>query len=378
MSEEVRAPELDQALPSALRPETAGAPPTTAGTERERWSDDGSEEDDDPGMFSFLRPVTAAGPPSTAPLSPLSGPLSSHFRDNTASTFSDAPFLHAPVDNPHAGQSYSSYPVGFPSSQSIPTSLAQSAVLSPAAAYALASQRSSDGPRRRGSWQYPESPEGETPSRQLETSESRTDSQRSDGTLDKSTGYGYGDWDGGNGHDRSELSTGYGLDRHGMAIPMSEMGSDGMKLGDDDKMTTSGSISMGGMDGFMMGEEEEEDSPYPEVRASVSNIDDPEMPCLTFRSWGIGLTFTCLVSCINLFFMFRYPAPIITPIIVQVVSYPIGKLLAYVLPATVYRTPGWMQNMGFSDELSLNPGPFNIKVSPLPPPLTPDTDTCRV
>ena len=34
---------------------------------------------------------------------------------------------------------------------------------------------------------------------------------------------------------------------------------------------------------------EEEDSPYPEVRASVSNIDDPEMPCLTLRMWAIGL-----------------------------------------------------------------------------------------
>lgn len=34
---------------------------------------------------------------------------------------------------------------------------------------------------------------------------------------------------------------------------------------------------------------EEEDSPFPEVRASVSNIDDPEMPCLTLRMWFIGL-----------------------------------------------------------------------------------------
>lgn len=35
--------------------------------------------------------------------------------------------------------------------------------------------------------------------------------------------------------------------------------------------------------------EEEEDSPYAEVRASVSNIDDPEMPCLTLRMWTIGM-----------------------------------------------------------------------------------------
>ena len=34
---------------------------------------------------------------------------------------------------------------------------------------------------------------------------------------------------------------------------------------------------------------DEEDSPYPEVRASVSNIDDPEMPALTIRMWFQGL-----------------------------------------------------------------------------------------
>ena len=41
--------------------------------------------------------------------------------------------------------------------------------------------------------------------------------------------------------------------------------------------------------------EEEEDSPFPEVRASVSNIDDPEMPAMTIRMWIIGLTL-CLIS----------------------------------------------------------------------------------
>ncbi len=37
---------------------------------------------------------------------------------------------------------------------------------------------------------------------------------------------------------------------------------------------------------------QEEDSPYPEVRASVSNIDDPDMPALTARMWVIGI-FLC-------------------------------------------------------------------------------------
>ena len=34
---------------------------------------------------------------------------------------------------------------------------------------------------------------------------------------------------------------------------------------------------------------DEEDSPYPEVWASVFNIDDPEMPALTIHMWFEGL-----------------------------------------------------------------------------------------
>ena len=40
---------------------------------------------------------------------------------------------------------------------------------------------------------------------------------------------------------------------------------------------------------------EEEDSPYPEVRASVSNIDDPDMPAMTIRMWFVGLLL-CMTS----------------------------------------------------------------------------------
>lgn len=40
---------------------------------------------------------------------------------------------------------------------------------------------------------------------------------------------------------------------------------------------------------------EKEDSPFPEVRASVSNIDDPDMPAMTIRMWFVGLVL-CLAS----------------------------------------------------------------------------------
>lgn len=62
---------------------------------------------------------------------------------------------------------------------------------------------------------------------------------------------------------------------------------------------------------------DEEDSPYPEVRASVSNIDDPDMPVNTFRAWFLGLTFCCVAAGMNIFFYFRYPSPSVTPLVVQ-------------------------------------------------------------
>ena len=53
--------------------------------------------------------------------------------------------------------------------------------------------------------------------------------------------------------------------------------------------------------------EDEEDSPYEEVRASVSNMDDPEMPVLTFRMWFIGIFLTVGSAAVNTFFNFRNP-----------------------------------------------------------------------
>ncbi|KAF8606444.1 OPT superfamily oligopeptide transporter [Ceratobasidium sp. AG-I] len=103
--------------------------------------------------------------------------------------------------------------------------------------------------------------------------------------------------------------------------------------------------------------EEEEDSPYPEVRASVSNIDDIEMPTLTFRVWSIGMI-TCMVSAAaNTFFNFRYPAPYFVPLIMLLVGFPIGKFMAYTLPINDFELPRWLGGGTFS----FNPGPFNIK-----------------
>ncbi|KAG8909071.1 hypothetical protein FRC01_007157, partial [Tulasnella sp. 417] len=96
-----------------------------------------------------------------------------------------------------------------------------------------------------------------------------------------------------------------------------------------------------------------EDSPFPEVRASVSNFDDPDMPCLTFRAWFVGIVICLILSSANMFFYVRNPAPYWTGPVVVIVGYFGGKLLEKTMPMRSWTVGGY--------EFSLNPGPFNIK-----------------
>ncbi|KAH8984670.1 hypothetical protein EDB86DRAFT_2410159 [Lactarius hatsudake] len=52
----------------------------------------------------------------------------------------------------------------------------------------------------------------------------------------------------------------------------------------------------------------EDESPYPEVRAAVSNTDDMEMPVDTIRAWMIGLFWAIIIPGLNQFLYFRYPS----------------------------------------------------------------------
>lgn len=92
-----------------------------------------------------------------------------------------------------------------------------------------------------------------------------------------------------------------------------------------------------------------DESPYPEVRSAVANVDDPEMPVNTFRAWVIGLFWAILLSGVNQFFFFRYPTITVGGLVAQLVSYPMGRLWARFMPRV--RVLG----------VSLNPGPFTIK-----------------
>lgn len=103
--------------------------------------------------------------------------------------------------------------------------------------------------------------------------------------------------------------------------------------------------------------DDEEDSPYAEVRASVSNMDDPDMPTLTFRMWFSGI-FLCIVGCcLNTFFNFRYPSPYLMPVVILLLAHPLGKACAQFLPIRTWQLPKWLG----AGRFTLNPGPFNVK-----------------
>ena len=96
-----------------------------------------------------------------------------------------------------------------------------------------------------------------------------------------------------------------------------------------------------------------DDSPYLEVRAAVSNVDDPDMPANTFRAWFLGLIAVVVVPGANQLLSLRYPSTTISAFVVIIFAFPLGQLLAKVLPASKLQT-----RLG---TLTLNPGPFNVK-----------------
>ncbi|KKF95311.1 Sexual differentiation process protein isp4 [Ceratocystis fimbriata CBS 114723] len=96
----------------------------------------------------------------------------------------------------------------------------------------------------------------------------------------------------------------------------------------------------------------EENSPYPEVRAAVHNYDE-EMPCDTVRVWVIGLGLVVFGASMNSLFSLRSPSISVSALLAQVIAWPLGHGWALLVPNCAFNI--------FGRELSLNPGPFNIK-----------------
>lgn len=105
------------------------------------------------------------------------------------------------------------------------------------------------------------------------------------------------------------------------------------------------------------GDDWDEDSPYAEVRASVSNMDDPTMPALTGRAFVMGMFLCTVCAAGNTFLSFRNPSPQFPILVVQILAYPLGKFLAWALPIREYQLPKWLSGRTWS----LNPCPFNVK-----------------
>jgi OPT family small oligopeptide transporter len=74
-----------------------------------------------------------------------------------------------------------------------------------------------------------------------------------------------------------------------------------------------------------------DNSPYPQVRASVPAIDDLTLSINTPRMWALSLLFSILGSSTNLFFALRYPSVAITPVIALLLVHPLGMLWDYCL-----------------------------------------------
>ncbi|KAG6467920.1 hypothetical protein ZIOFF_072485 [Zingiber officinale] len=98
-----------------------------------------------------------------------------------------------------------------------------------------------------------------------------------------------------------------------------------------------------------------DDSPIEQVRMTVPTTDDPSLPCLTIRTWILGVFSCVLLSFVNQFFSYRTNQLSISSVCVQILALPIGRWMARVLPPAIIRIP--LLNWSFS----LNPGPFNMK-----------------
>lgn len=97
----------------------------------------------------------------------------------------------------------------------------------------------------------------------------------------------------------------------------------------------------------------QDNSPYAEVRACVDAYDDPTTPVLTFRMWTLGLILVIIGTGLNQFFAPRLPGIYLSVTFAQMIAFPLGCLMARLLPTRVFRFGKY--------SFTFNPGPFNMK-----------------
>ncbi|KAL9109956.1 MAG: hypothetical protein Q9227_005479 [Pyrenula ochraceoflavens] len=96
----------------------------------------------------------------------------------------------------------------------------------------------------------------------------------------------------------------------------------------NDSSHSSLSPSEGGLNNDSNDRDEDppDNSPYPEVRASVPATDDTSLSINTPRMWTLSLLFTLFGSAANMFFSLRYPSVTIAPIVALILVHPFGRL----------------------------------------------------
>lgn len=101
--------------------------------------------------------------------------------------------------------------------------------------------------------------------------------------------------------------------------------------------------------------DEVNDCPIEQVRLTVPTTDDPTLPCLTFRTWFLGIISCGVLAFLNQFFGYRQNALYVSSVIAQIVVLPLGRMMEASLSTKQRRL------LGTKWSFSLNPGPFNMK-----------------
>lgn len=107
-----------------------------------------------------------------------------------------------------------------------------------------------------------------------------------------------------------------------------------------------------------------ENSPYQEVRASVSIKDDHTIKVNHWRTWVLTTVFVLIFAGVNQFFSLRYPSLTIGFVVAQLVSYPIGVALATLpdwQPLRRKQDNSEVHRESWRSWFDLNPGPFSLK-----------------
>ncbi|KAF9173833.1 hypothetical protein BGX21_010506 [Mortierella sp. AD011] len=91
-----------------------------------------------------------------------------------------------------------------------------------------------------------------------------------------------------------------------------------------------------------------ENSPIQVVRATVGTVDDPSLPCFTFRMWVLSTIFVVMGAAISEYNFFRSNSAYFSIYFVQLASYFCGKAMAKCLPTREFEIciPGlsWVAN----------------------------------